>query len=146
MQAFFLFFDHFYYFLSTLFSDLYFIYFGSFPSISTYILSITCFLSDRSSFYVFQIKIKKYYTDLWHLQLFYFVLQLYSITLFPSLFTQSSSTPLPPRTQASGIFTPKACSYYILFLLQFHGQRDPLLRNIYRQHFHIHHVAYAYSL
>lgn len=64
MQAFFLFFDHFYYFLSTLFSDLYFIYFGSFPSISTYILSITCFLSDRSSFYVFQIKIKKYYTDL----------------------------------------------------------------------------------
>lgn len=64
MQAFFLFFDHFYYFLSTLFSDRYFIYFGSFPSISTYILSITCFLSDRSSFYVFQIKIKKYYTDL----------------------------------------------------------------------------------
>lgn len=58
MQAFFLFFDHFYYFLSTLFSDRYFIYFGSFPSISTYILSITCFLSDRSSFYVFQIKTK----------------------------------------------------------------------------------------
>ncbi len=46
-------------FLSTLFSDRYFIYFGSFPSISTYILSITC-SSIRSEFlYVFQIKIKK---------------------------------------------------------------------------------------
>lgn len=64
ISAFFSFFDHFDYFLSTLFSNCYFIYFGSFPSISTYILSITCFLSNRSSFYVFQIKIKKYYTDL----------------------------------------------------------------------------------